>query len=120
MEHLTVLSPEAVPFHIEGIAACLRPSTVELTLPQHSHAPRRHPFPVQVTIVCIRALCRGRIGGCKRTDIIYDITYDIILCIINSYDIIYDIIYQGIYMISYTRGMISYMISQTMISYMIS
>ena len=33
MEHLTVLSPEAVAFHIEGIAACLGPSTVELTLP---------------------------------------------------------------------------------------
>ena len=33
VEDLTVLSPEAVPFHIEGIAACLRPSTIELTLP---------------------------------------------------------------------------------------
>ncbi len=33
MKHLTVLSLEAVAFHIEGIAACLGPSTVELTLP---------------------------------------------------------------------------------------
>ncbi len=33
MEHLTVLSPEAVAFHIEGIAACLGSSTVERTLP---------------------------------------------------------------------------------------
>ena len=33
MVHLTVLSPEAVAFHIEGIAACLGPSIVELTFP---------------------------------------------------------------------------------------
>ena len=70
------------------------------------------------TIVCIRALCRGRIGGCKRTNIINDITYDIMLYIINSYDIIYDIIYQGhIYDIIYPGHDIIYDITNYDIIY---
>ena len=46
MEYLTVLSPEAVAFHIEGIAACLRPSTVELTLPLNAAKCLQLPFAI--------------------------------------------------------------------------
>ena len=46
MEHLTVLSPEAVAFHIEGIAACLGPSTVELTLPLNAAKCPELPFAI--------------------------------------------------------------------------
>lgn len=46
VEDLTVLSPEAVPFHIEGIAACLRPSTIELTLPLNAAKCPQLPFAV--------------------------------------------------------------------------
>ncbi len=73
MVHLTVLCPEAVTFHIEGIAAGLGPSNVELTLPLNA-AKCLELTSVKVsitlmppTIVCISALCRGRIGSCKRT-----------------------------------------------------
>ncbi len=48
MDHLTVLSPEAVALHIIH-------------------------WSVQVSVTIISALCRGRIGSCERTDIIYDI-----------------------------------------------
>jgi hypothetical protein len=44
--HLTVLSPEAVAFHIEGIAACLGPSTVELTLPLNAAKCPELPFAI--------------------------------------------------------------------------
>ena len=46
MVHLTVLSPEAVAFHIEGIAACLGPSTVELTLPLNAAKCPELPFAI--------------------------------------------------------------------------
>ena len=48
MDHLTVLSPEAVALQIKGIAACLGPSTVELTLPLNAakcHGPEL-PFAI--------------------------------------------------------------------------
>ncbi len=82
MVHMTVLSPEAVAFDVEGIAACIGPSTVELTLPLNAakclELSQLTLVKVSITlmpptIVCIRTLCRGRIGSCKRTDIIYDI-----------------------------------------------
>ncbi len=46
MEHLTVLSPEAVAFHIEGIAACLGPCTVERTLPLNAAKCPQLPFAI--------------------------------------------------------------------------
>ena len=48
MEHLTVLSPEAVAFHIEGIAACLGPSTVtvERTLQLNAAKCPQLPFAI--------------------------------------------------------------------------
>ena len=46
MEHLTVLSPEAVAFHIEGIAACLGPSTVERTLTLNAAKCQQLPFAI--------------------------------------------------------------------------
>ncbi len=46
MEHLTVLSPEAVAFHIEGISACLGPSTVECTLPLNAAKFQQLPFAI--------------------------------------------------------------------------
>ncbi len=46
MEHLTVLSPEAVAFHIEGIAECLGPSTVEHTLPLNAAKCPQLPFAI--------------------------------------------------------------------------
>ena len=44
MKHLTVFSPEAVAFQIEGIAASLGPSTVELTLPLNAAECPQLPF----------------------------------------------------------------------------
>jgi hypothetical protein len=46
MDHLTVLSPEAVALHIKGIAACLGPSTVELTLPLNAAKCPQLPFAI--------------------------------------------------------------------------
>ncbi len=46
MVHLTLLSPEAVAFHIEGIAACLGPSTVELTLTLNATKCPELPFAI--------------------------------------------------------------------------
>jgi hypothetical protein len=46
MEHLPVLSPEAVAFHIEGIAACLGPSTVALPLPLNAAECPQLPFAI--------------------------------------------------------------------------
>ncbi len=46
MDHLTVLSPEAVAFHIEGIATCLGPSTVERTLPLNAAKCLQLPFAI--------------------------------------------------------------------------
>ena len=48
MEHLTVLSPEVVAFHIEGIAACLGPSTAdsERTLPLNAAECPQLPFAI--------------------------------------------------------------------------
>jgi hypothetical protein len=46
MDHLTVLSPEAVALHIKGIAACLRPSTVEFTLPLNAAKCPQLPFAI--------------------------------------------------------------------------
>jgi hypothetical protein len=48
MDHLTVLSPEVVAFHIEGIAACLGPSTVALTLPLNAAKCPQLPFQVAI------------------------------------------------------------------------
>ena len=44
VEHLTVLSPEAVAFQIERVASCLGPSTVELTLPLNATECPKLPF----------------------------------------------------------------------------
>ena len=46
MDHLTVLSPEAVALQIKGIAACLGPSTVELTLPLNAAKCPQLPFAI--------------------------------------------------------------------------
>ena len=48
MDHLTVLSPEAVALHIKGIAACLQvgPSTVEFTLPLNAAKCPQLPFAI--------------------------------------------------------------------------
>ncbi len=46
MDHLTVLFPEAVALHIKGIAACLGPSTVELTLPLNTAKYPQLPFAI--------------------------------------------------------------------------
>ena len=46
MKHLTVLSPEAVACHIEGIAASLGPSTVALTLPLNAAECPQLPFAI--------------------------------------------------------------------------
>lgn len=46
VEDLTVLSPEAVPFHIEGIAVCIKPPTIELTLPLNAAKCPQLPFAV--------------------------------------------------------------------------
>jgi hypothetical protein len=35
MDHLTVLSPEVAALHIKGIAECLGPSTIEVSLLYH-------------------------------------------------------------------------------------
>ena len=62
MEHLTVLSPEGEAFHIEGIAACLGPSTVERTLPLNAAECQQLPFAIvagnQVVLQdCIQLPC---------------------------------------------------------------
>ena len=44
IKDLTVLSTEAVAFHIEGVASCLGPSTVELTLPLNATECPKLPF----------------------------------------------------------------------------
>jgi hypothetical protein len=46
MDHLTVLSPEAVALHFKGIAACLGPSTVEFTLPLNAAKCPQLPFAI--------------------------------------------------------------------------
>ncbi len=46
MDHLTVLSPEAVALHIKGIAACLGHSTVEFTLPLNAAKCPQLPFAI--------------------------------------------------------------------------
>ena len=63
MEHLTALSPEGEAFHIEGIAACLGPSTVERTLPLNAAECPQLPFAIvagnQVVLQdCIQLPCR--------------------------------------------------------------
>ena len=44
VKDLMVLSPEAVAFQIEGVASCLKPSTVELTLPLNAAECPKLPF----------------------------------------------------------------------------
>ncbi len=44
MTDLMVLSPEAVASQIEGVASCLGPSTVELTLPLNTTKCPKLPF----------------------------------------------------------------------------
>jgi hypothetical protein len=87
-KHLTVLSPEAVARHIEGIAASLGPSTVELTLPLNAAERPQLPFATvagnhQVVLQNgIQLACRQLHGNNKKS---YMISY-------KKKDIIYDII----------------------------